>query len=141
MHTPGFIESLGRSLSGPGLFGGSFQFRLIVQPLAAIALGARIGIKDAKQRNAPIFLALLRGDEGRGRLFTRAVRVAAVPLLIALVVDSILQRMINGRIRPLAALLVSTLLVFSPFMIARAAANRIWSRTHPGPRNRPEGPR
>jgi len=59
-----------------------------------------------------------------------------VPLLVAVVIDSILQQLINHRIRPLAAVIVGGILVFLPFLIVRALANRVWTHRHSG-RSRP----
>jgi hypothetical protein len=138
MHEPGFWESLTRDLTGRGMFGGSFQIRLVLQPLTAIILGIRIGIRDAKRGELPFFQALVRDKGERGDLLAKAARDAVIPLLVAFTVDSILQHMINHRIRPLEAVFVGALLVFIPFLIARAFANRIWTHGHPG-RRRPVG--
>jgi hypothetical protein len=127
-----FFEAIGADLGGRGIFGGSFQLRLILQPLLAMLLGLRFGIRDAKQGRAPILKAVGEGRGGRGHLLARAARDAIVPLIVALVLDCILQQMINGRIRPLAAVIVGSLLVFLPFLIVRAVANRIWRHRHQG---------
>jgi hypothetical protein len=132
MAAPGFWESIARDLSGRGMFGGPFQFRLIIQPLAAILLGIKVGIRDAKAGDLPFFRALLGNKGERGHLLAKAARDAIIPLMIAFIVDSILQRLINGRIRPLAAVIVGGLLVFLPFVIVRGLANRVWSRGHAG---------
>jgi hypothetical protein len=113
------------------MFGGPFQFRLILQPLTAIILGARFGIRDAKAGRLPFFQALLHGGQ-RGSLLGKAARDAVLPLVIAFIVDAILQHMINGRVRPVAALVVGGLLVFLPFLIVRALVNRIYTHEHPG---------
>jgi hypothetical protein len=44
VHTLGSWESMVRDLSGDGMFGGSFQWRLLLQRLPAIVLGIRIGV-------------------------------------------------------------------------------------------------
>ena len=59
MAHPGFWDSIVRDLTGRGMFGGAFQFRLILQPLAAVILGVRLGIKDAKRGDTPFFTALV----------------------------------------------------------------------------------
>ena len=126
------FEAIGADLGGRGIFGGSFQLRLVLQPLAAMLLGLRFGIRDAKRGGAPILKAVAGAQGQRGRLLARAARDAIVPLGIALVLDCVLQQMINGRIRPLAAVIVGGLLVFLPFLIVRALVNRIWTHRHPG---------
>jgi hypothetical protein len=127
-----FFETIGRDLSGPGMFGGRFQLRLILQPLAAILLGLRFGIRDAKAGKLPFFQDLAQKKCDRGALLKEAARDAIIPLTVALVLDSILQHMINGRVRPFAAVVVGGLLVFLPFLIVRALSNRAWSHGHPG---------
>jgi len=127
-----FFESIGADLSGRGILGGSFQIRLILQPLVAMLLGVRFGIRDAKQGRAPIIKAVAGAKGQRGSLLAHAARDAVIPLVVALVLDAILQRMINGRVRPLGAVIVGGLLVFLPFLIVRALTNRIWSHRHPG---------
>src|SRR5215831_14518983 len=79
MAHPGFWDSMVRDVTGPGMLGGKFQFRLILQPF-----------------------------------------------VVALIIDSILQQMINHHIRPVAALVMGGLLVFVPFVIVREFTNRIW---------------
>ena len=132
MPSPGFFESIGRDLTGPGMFGGKFQIRLILQPLLAIILGLRLGIRDAKAGKPLFFQALVQGDGHRGALLRQAARDAIMPLIVALIIDSILQHLINHRIRPLAAVIVGGILVFLPFLIVRALANRAWTHGHAG---------
>jgi len=132
MATPDFGQSIWRDLTGRGMFGGSFQIRLFLQPLSAVLLGVRVGIRDAKAGRLPFFQALLHGTAERGDLIRKAVRDAVLPLAIAFIIDAILQHMILGRVRPLAAVVVGTLLVFLPFLISRALANRVWTHGHTG---------
>jgi hypothetical protein len=134
MAHPGFFDSIARDLGGPGMFGGKFQIRLILQPIVAIVLGLRAGIADAKAGRAPFIKELVLAHEHRSRraALKEAVRDALVPLIVAFLIDSILQHMINGRVRPLVALIVGGLLVFLPFLIMRALANRAWTHGHRG---------
>lgn len=132
MAHPGFFESIARDLSGPGMFGGKFQIRLILQPLLAMLLGVRFGIKDAKAGREPFFMSLAHGKGQRGEIVGQAARDAVVPLVVALLIDSILQYMINGRVRPFASVVVGGLLVFLPFLIVRALSNRVWRHGHSG---------
>lgn len=125
----GFWTSLVRDVTGRGMFGGPFQLRLIFQPLAAIVLGVRFGLRDAKSGDVPFFMALLHHKGKRGHLLKKAIRDAIVPLAVAFLIDSILQAMINHRIRPLVAVIVGTFLVFLPFLAARGLTNRIATLT------------
>jgi uncharacterized membrane-anchored protein len=117
------------------MFGGKVQIRLILQPLIAIVLGLRFGVRDAKAGKQPFFYALVRGDGHRGALLRHAARDAIMPLIVAVIIDSILQQLINQRIRPFAAVIVGGVLVFLPFLIVRALANRVWTHGHSRPRS------
>ncbi len=52
----GLFDGIWRDLTGRGMFGGRFQIRLIAQPLIALVLGARFGIRDAKEGKEPFFM-------------------------------------------------------------------------------------
>jgi hypothetical protein len=116
----GFWESIGHDLSGKG------QFRLIVQPIMAVVLGARLGVIDARGGAAPFLRRLIGSRHQRWRILGNSIRYVWMPLLLALVMDCVLQRLTLGRIRPLAAVVVGALLVWLPFAITRGATNRIW---------------
>ena len=116
----GFFETIARDLSGKG------QFRLILQPLAALILGIRIGIADANAGRPPFVYRLMTHRHQRWAIFKESLSDAVFPLVVALVMDGVLQYITFGRIRPVAALLVGTLLVWLPFVCTRALANRFW---------------
>jgi len=96
-----------------------------------LGVSYRLGVRDAKAGKLPFFQALVRGKGERGGLLKQASRDAFIPLVVAVVIDSILQQLINHRIRPLASLVVGGILVFLPFLIVRALANRVWTHGHP----------
>jgi hypothetical protein len=116
----GFFETLARDLSGNG------QFRLILQPLAALILGVRLGIADASAGRAPFLHRLVTHRHQRWAIFKESLSDAVLPLVVALVMDGIIQHILFGRIRPVAALVVGALLVWLPFVCTRALTNRIW---------------
>lgn len=120
------IDVIVRDLHGKG------QVRLYLQPALATALGIRLGIADAKEGKAPFFFRLFRGTQHPWRLLKQSLSDAIVPLSIAIVIDSVLQHLTIGTVRPLAAVIVAALLVWLPFSVARGLANRAWR----GPRLR-----
>lgn len=126
----GLFEGIWRDLTGRGMLGGKFQIRLILQPLVALLLGTRFGIRDANQGKEPFFMSLVGAKHDRWPILKQGLRDAIVPLCVAFVLDGILQHMINGRVRPLAAVVVGSLLVFLPFVIGRGLSNRIWTHGH-----------
>jgi hypothetical protein len=126
----GFLDSVTRDLCGKG------QFRLILQPLAAFTLGARLGIADANADMPPFLHRLATHPHQRRTIVKESLADAVFPLMVALVMDGILQHITFGRIRPLSALLVGALLVWLPFVCTRVLTNRIWRRIRPGPHPR-----
>jgi len=126
----GLFDGIWRDLTGRGMFGGKFQIRLIAQPIVALLLGTRFGIRDAKQGKEPFFMTLVDAKHDRGANLKQGLRDAIVPLCVAFVLDGILQRIILGHIRLLGAVVVGALLVFLPFLIGRGFANRIWTHGH-----------
>jgi hypothetical protein len=121
----GFFETIARDLTGRG------QFRLILQPVAALILGIRLGIADAKAGKGPFLLRLVSEPHGRWILFKESLSDAVLPLTVALVIDAVLQSLMLRHVRPLVAVLVGGLLVWLPFAIARALSNRAWRRIRP----------
>jgi hypothetical protein len=126
----GFWDSITRDLSGRGIFGGSHQIRLLLQPFLAIVLGVRFGIRDAREGRRPFFMRLVESKSDRWTVLKEGLRAAIIPLALSLILDGVLQHMINGRVRPLVAVIVGTLLVFLPFVLARGWTNRIWTHSH-----------
>src|SRR5215472_620108 len=114
----GFLKRVIDELVARILFG-PFQFRFIVQPMMAMLLGVRDGLADAKAGSPPFIYGLLfrRGDL---KPFLRgALRRVQIPILIATVLDAIVQYAMFQYVRPLTAVLVGTLLMGLPYCIAR----------------------
>jgi len=132
MAQVGLWDGIVRDLTRRGMFGGRFQIRLFLQPLLALLLGIRFGLRDARQGKTPFFLSLFEGKGHGTALLKQGLRDAIIPLCVAVIIDGILQRMILGHIRLLGALFVGALLVFLPFVIGRGVSNRIWTHGHAG---------
>src|SRR5947207_15200217 len=114
MADVGFWDGIRRSLTG-----GKFQLRLILQPVAALLLGVRVGLHDAKQGKEPYLLGVFHASEhDRWPVLKQGLRDAIAPLSLAIVLDGVIQRMLLGRLRPFAAVIVGALLVFIPFVLA-----------------------
>lgn len=119
-------EGIAPDLTCRGMFGGRFQLRVIVQGLVAMLLGIRFGLRDAKQGKSPFVASIAEAKGSRWSILKQGLRDAIVPLCVAFVIDGILQRLILGRVRSLAAIAVGSLLVFLPFVILRGISNRLW---------------
>lgn len=120
MTDMGLWEGIWHELSTAG------RFRLILQPTLAVILGIRIGLADARAGHQPFLARLIRSRHERWSLVRESIGHAAVPLTLALVMDSVFQYLALGRIRVVGALIVGILLVWLPFSSARGLANRAW---------------
>ena len=108
-------------ISGPG------TFRFVIQPVLAIILGARDGRNDAKSNTPPILHMLLLESGRRREALKGGLHAIALPLILAVALDSILQIYIFGVWRLQWALVVGVCLVGIPYILARGITNRIFS--------------
>jgi hypothetical protein len=107
-------------------FTGPMHARFIVQPLMAVFLGIRDGVRDAHQ-GAPPFLWDVCSAGGRGPKIARALKRLMIPIVIAIVLDAIVQYLLFHDVRVLGAVILGTILMGLPYSIARSLANRIAS--------------
>ncbi len=108
-------------IAGPG------TFRFVIQPVLAIILGARDGRNDAKSSTPPILHMLLLESGRRREALKGGLHAIALPLILAVALDSILQIYIFGVWRLQWALVVGVCLVGSPYLLARGITSRIFS--------------
>lgn len=122
----GFWEGIRDVATGRG------QLRLILQPLIAGIIGARLGIADAKEGREPFVVRLIHAERyDRRTLAKGALMSVVIPFCVAIVLDGVLQYLTFGYVRPLAAVVMGILLIALPFAIARGAINRVYRRRHP----------
>ena len=114
-----FLDDLLARLTGP------MHFRLILQPLMAIALGIRDGRKDARAGRPPFVMDLLLQPENRGRNLKEALKALAKPLVFAIVLDGVVQYLMFGAVYPGTAVFVGVVIMGLPYSLARGVTNRI----------------
>jgi hypothetical protein len=114
-----FIEELPQRFTGPG------RLRFILQPLTAILLGIRGGLRDAKTGNSPYLFGLVFGS-GRRRELLRS-GVAAIRNLVALgiIMDIVFQLIIYHSVHPGAAVVIGPILICFPYALSRALTTRL----------------
>jgi hypothetical protein len=127
LFTREFFEDMVARLSGPG------RFRFIMQPLVAIFLGSRDGVKDAQKGASPFLWSLVFHREHRPHLLRSAIASVRNLIAIAILLDIISQFLIFHRIHPGAAVILGPVLISLPYALARALANRITRRRSQGP--------
>jgi hypothetical protein len=106
---------------------GPMHFRLILQPLVAIALGIRDGLKDAKAGRPPFVTDLIVRPEGRKRQLKRGLQAIIKPIIIAIILDAVAQYLMLGTVYPGAAVFVGVVIMAVPYSLARGLTNRIVS--------------
>lgn len=107
---------------------GPLNLRFILQPIMAIALGIRDGIRDAKSGTPPFVSAILADPKAHKAHIRKALRSLLVPLVVATVLDGISQYLLFGWIRVSGAVVMGATLMGLPYIVARALTNRIVSR-------------
>lgn len=119
----GFFEDMLRDLTS-----GRGQLRFLIQPVVAILLGARLGIADAREGREPFLWRIGTASHRRAEILKRSLSDVVIPFCIAVVLDSVIQYYTLGYVRPVAALFVGVLLVWLPYALSRAIANRLSGR-------------
>jgi hypothetical protein len=114
-----FIDDMAARLHGPG------RLRFILQPLAAIVLGARDGVKDARAGNPPFLWDLFFQSSNRSRLMRSALASVRDLVAVAILLDVVAQLLIFRMVHPGAALVLGPVLIALPYATSRALTNRI----------------
>jgi len=114
------IQRLTLRLTGP------MHLRFILQPVMAIILGVRDGVRDAKAGN-PAFLWDLTQSSGRKRHVKDAFERLLIPFIVAIVLDGIVQYLLFHKVRILGAVVLGVTIMGVPYSLARGLTNRIFS--------------
>jgi hypothetical protein len=117
-----FFEDIVARLSGPG------RLRFILQPVMAILLGARDGVKDCRAGSPPFLWGLVFHGRRRTELLRSALISVRNLVAIAILLDVISQFLIFREIHPGAALLLGPVLISLPYALSRALTNRLAPR-------------
>ena len=117
-----FFEDMVARLSGPG------RFRFIMQPIVAILLGGRDGVKDSRLEAPPFLWSLAFHGGCRKELLRSAFASVRNLVAIAILLDVISQFLIFREVHPGAALLLGPVLIGAPYAASRALTNRISRR-------------
>lgn len=112
-----FIDDMAARLHGPG-----WQ-RFILQPMAAIILGVRDGVKDARAGNPPFLWGLIFHPGRRPRLVRSALVSIRDLLAVAILLDVAVQFLIFRMVHPGAALILGPVLIAVPYASSRVLTN------------------
>lgn len=121
---------------------GPLHFRFLVQPLMAVALAVRDGVRAARAGQAPYLWGLLTEPAGRARRLREGLSATARVLVLAFVLDVAYQVIELGAFHPVEAVLVAVALAYLPYLIVCGPATRVARRWAgpPAPRGGGQGP-
>ena len=111
-----------------GRLTGAMQFRLVLQPLAAIIYASRAAKKDAREGNPPFLSALFTNAVERRKLMQSGWRDVGRVFIFAILMDAIYQVIVVRRVYPGEMVIVAFLLAIVPYLLVRGPLNRILSR-------------
>jgi hypothetical protein len=118
-----------------GRIEGPLSFRIIIQPLVAVILAVRAGLKDAREGRPPHLWAILTDSGHRGELCRETWKDVAKVFIMAFIIDLIYEIIALRQIHPLQSLIVATTLALIPYLLLRGPVNRIarhWRHAHKG---------
>ncbi|MDB6122665.1 MAG: hypothetical protein JWQ71_1658 [Pedosphaera sp.] len=113
------VEHLFERLNGP------FSFRLIIQPLVAVVLAVRAGLKDAQEGRPAHGWAIITDSANRIKLLQESWKDVAKVFIAAVTIDIIYEIIVLRHIYPGQSLIVATTLALIPYLIIRGPVNRI----------------
>ena len=108
-----------------GRAGGPITFRLIVQPVIAVILAIRDGLKDAKACRPLYFWSLFTHSTERRQLLKAGWKSVGVVFIFAIVIDGVYQFIVFRWFYPGEALAVAIVLAIVPYLQIRGLANSI----------------
>lgn len=104
---------------------GPLHFRFIFQPLIAVGLAFRDGLRDARKGYPPYSWRLLTDPEQRHLLIEDGWKGISKVFIVAVVLDLVYQAIALHTFHILDALVVACLLALLPYVLLRGPANRL----------------
>ena len=107
---------------------GPMAFRFYIQPLVAIGLAVRDGIKDAHEGRPAYFWALFTDRSGRRERMRDGWRAIRKVFIVSLLLDTIYQLIVLKGLTPIEGLVIAVMLAIVPYVLLRGPVNRIARR-------------
>jgi len=108
-----------------GRVGGPLTFRLILQPMVAVAFAIEAGLRDARNHRPPYFWTILTNPNERRALIRQGWQAVAKVFVLAVFIDVVYQVMVFHWVYPGELLIIAFLLSCAPYLLVRGPANRI----------------
>lgn len=120
---------------------GPFSFRFVLQPLMALLLATRDGIKDAQTGRSPYFWTVLHEPELRRARLVEGLKATGRIIALGVLIDGVYQFKAFGTFYPGEALIIALLLGFAPYLLIRGPVDRLarrWIARRAVPREAPK---
>ena len=108
-----------------GRIDGPMTFRLLLQPLMAVAFAIRDGRRDALKGRAPYFWSLFTDPAHRRELLRDGWQGVSRIFMLAVLLDLIYEYIEFRQFFPGQTLLVAALLALLPYVLLRGPTNRV----------------
>lgn len=103
---------------------GPMNFRLLMQPIMAIALAAKDGVADAKSEKHPYFWSLFTHPETRAVQIREGWKSIGKVAVAAIILDIVYQFIAFHRMTPGHGLIIALILAILPYLIFRGFVTR-----------------
>lgn len=104
---------------------GPFALRFLLQPLIALALAIRDGIRDSNLNRTPYLAAIMTNPAVRRGRTLEGLKAVSRVLALSIVVDLAYQYIVFGAFRPIQALVIGVILAFVPYLLVRGPVARL----------------
>jgi hypothetical protein len=112
---------------------GPFGFRFFVQPMMAIFLAVRAGLRDGREGKPPFLWYLSTDPTHRRELVRSAWKDIGRLFLLALFLDLVIELIMFKWVYPGESLTIAFVLACVPYVLVRGPVNRLYRRFHKRP--------
>jgi hypothetical protein len=107
---------------------GPFAFRFYIQPLMAVLLATRDGLRDARAGRPAYFWALFTDPRNRSERIRDGMNSIGKVFVLAFILDTLYQLLVLRGLRPIEGLIVAVMLAIIPYVLLRGPVERIARR-------------
>lgn len=107
---------------------GLLNFRFVLQPLLAVIIAIRAGIRDTRTLGSPYLSGLLFKPAKRRQLVHSMLNDIGRLFILAVVLDCCYQLLEFRWIYPMQALIIGCVLAIVPYILIRGPVNRLANR-------------
>ncbi len=104
---------------------GLLAFRFYLQPIMAVLVAIRDGVKDARADRPAYLWSLLSDPAHRAESLRSGWRGVERIFLLAIVLDLAYQLFVMKGVRPLQGLAIAVVLAFVPYVLLRGPVGRL----------------